>query len=104
MLARGSLGLCWKTSPSMPFRGIEGDVFQHSPKLPRASINLRLGLRRKTDYLGIAAIFEVEHSVVAPAMLVVADQASLGVGGKRRLAGARKPEENCHIAVGADVG
>ena len=88
----------------MPRDGIEGDVFQHGPKLPRARINLRLGLRRKADHLGIAAIFEVEHSVVAPAMLVVADQVALGVGGKRRLAGARESKENCHIAAGADVG
>ncbi len=37
-------------------------------------------------------------------MLVVANQMPLGVGGKRRLAGARKPEEDGDIAVGADVG
>ncbi len=36
-------------------------------------------------------------------MLVVADQVPFGVGGKRRLASPRKPEENCNIAAGADV-
>ena len=40
---------------------------------------------------------------VAPGVLVVADQRTLGVGGQRRLAGARKPEEDGDVAVLADV-
>ena len=70
-----------------PGNGIEADVFQHRTKAPRALINLRLGLGRKTDHFGVAAIFKVEHAIVAPAMFVIANQMSSGVGGQRRLAG-----------------
>ena len=73
------------------------------PNRPRRSVDLGLGLRGQPDDLRVAAAFEVEDAVVRPAVLVVADQMPLGIGGERRLAGARKPEEHRHAAVVADV-
>jgi hypothetical protein len=46
----------------------------------------------------------VEHAPVTPAVLIVADQGSVGVGRQRRLASARETEEKRDIAVLALVG
>jgi hypothetical protein len=51
-------------------------------------MDLRLGFGRETNDLGVAAVLEVEDAVLAPAMLVVADQAAGGVGREGGLAGA----------------
>ena len=59
---------------------------------------------READHLRVAAALDVEDAVVAPAVLVVADQRALGIGGERRLAGAREAEEDRDAPVGADVG
>ena len=53
--------------------------------------------------LGVAAAFDVEDAVVAPAVFVVADEAAFGVGGERRLAGAGEAEEESGVAAAADV-
>jgi hypothetical protein len=53
--------------------GIDHHIFEHRSESPRGGVNLRLGLGRQTDGLGVAAALEVEHAPVAPAMLVVAD-------------------------------
>ena len=58
---------------------------------------------RQADGLGVAAALEVEDAVVAPAVLVVADEDPLGIGRERRLARARQAEEDRHVAVRADV-
>ena len=50
--------------------------------------DLRLLFFAQVDAFGVAAALEVEDSKVAPAVLVVADEASLGVGLKRSLAGS----------------
>ena len=41
-----------------------------------------------------AAALEVKNAVIVPAVLVVADEKTLGIGGKGGLAGAGKSEEN----------
>ena len=74
------------------------------PKRRVTRVDLRLGLLRKADDLGVAAVLEIENAVVAPAVLVVANQVAVGVGGKRGLAGAGEAEEDGHVAVVADVG
>ena len=71
---------------------IEHHVFQHRAKAQRLE-DVRLALGRQIDRLGVAAAFDVEDAVVAPAMLVVADEMALGVGGQRRLARAAEAEE-----------
>ena len=66
--------------------------------------DLGLGLGREADRLGVAAALEVEDAVVAPAVLVVADQQPLGIGRERRLARAGEAEEDGDVlAVLRDV-
>src|SRR2546425_355725 len=67
---------------------VEHDVFQHRAETLTGGIDLRLGLARQLDALGVAAAFEIEDAVLAPAVLVVADQRALGIGRQRGLAGA----------------
>ena len=64
----------------------------------------RLAFLGEFDALGVTAAFEVEHALVAPAVLVVADQAAVRVGRERRLARAAQAEKQRHVAVFADVG
>ncbi len=80
---------------------VEHDVFQHRAEAPRRGEDLRLGLGRQPDRLGVAAAFEIEDAVRSPAMLVVADQRARRIGRKRRLAGARQAEEHRRVAVRA---
>ena len=55
------------------------------------------------DGLGIAAALEVEDAVVAPAVLVVADQDPFRICAEGRLARAAEAEEDSYVAVAADV-
>ena len=83
---------------------VDDDVLEQRPEGPRRRVDLRLRLGREPDHLRVAAALEVEDAVVPPAVLVVADQPSPGIGGERRLAGAREPEEDRDVAGIADVG
>ena len=80
-----------------PCDWVKGNVFQNRPKLFRRGVDLRLGRFGESDHLGVASAFEVEHALIAPAVLIVADQAARGIGGKRRFSGAAQAEEQCHI-------
>ena len=40
-------------------------------------------------YLGVTTPFDIEDAVVSPAMLVVADEQAMRIGGERGLARAR---------------
>ena len=71
---------------------IEHHVLQHRAEAQRLE-NVRLVLGREVDRLGVAAAFDVEDAVVAPAVLVVADEMALRIGGERRLARAAEAEE-----------
>ena len=71
---------------------LEHDVLQHGAEAQRLE-DVRLALRRQVDRLGVAAAFDVEDAVVAPAVLVVADEVALRIGRERRLAGAGQAEE-----------
>ena len=53
---------------------------------------------READHLGVAAALDVEDAAVAPAVLVVADQAARGIGRERRLAGPGEAEEDGDVA------
>ena len=83
--------------------GIEHHIFEHAAEAQRVP-DLRLVLFRELDALGVAAAFEVEDSVGAPSVLIVADQVRDGIGRERRLARARQSEEQRAHAVVADVG
>ena len=83
---------------------IEHDVFQHGAEAVGGVPDLRLGLGRELDGLGVAAAFEIEDAVGRPAGLVVADQDAVRIGRERGLAGAGQAEEQRAVAVLADVG
>jgi hypothetical protein len=60
-------------------------------------------LYAERDHLRVAAALEVEDAVVAPPVLVVADQRPLGVGRERRLPRPGEAEEDRDVVVVADV-
>ncbi len=83
---------------------VDGDVFQDGAEVAGGFPDQRLQFLAQLDGLGIAAALEVEDAVVAPAVLVVADQGPLGIGGQGGLAGAGQAEEQGGIAALADIG
>ena len=83
--------------------GIDDDVLEDRAEAARRLVDLRLGLARELDHLRVAATLEVEHAGIAPAVLVVADQATVRIARERRLAGAGQSEEERGVAVLADV-
>ena len=82
---------------------VDGDVLEDRPVRVRRREDLGLRRRRQADHLRVAAAFDVEDTGVAPAVLVVADQRALRIGGQCRLAGAREAEEDRDAPVVGDV-
>ena len=82
---------------------IDHDVLEHRAEAAGHRVDLRFRLRRQTNRLRVTAAFEVEHAVVAPPVLVVADQPAGGVARQRGLSSAREPEEEGRVAVRTDV-
>ncbi|MDZ7748133.1 MAG: hypothetical protein U5K43_04180 [Halofilum sp. (in: g-proteobacteria)] len=80
--------------------GIVDDVLEHGAEADGV-VDLRLGLGREVDRLGVAAALDVEDAVVRPAVLVVADERTMRVGRQRGLAGPRQAEEHGHVTGGA---
>ncbi len=72
-------------------------IFQDRAKGVGGLVDLWFGGRGKLDDFGITAVLKVEDALVAPAMLVIADQIAVGVGREGGLAGARKAEEQRDI-------
>ena len=72
---------------------VDDHVLEDRPERAGRLVDLRLGLGRQADHLRVAPALDVEDAAVAPAVLVVSDQRTVGVGGKRRLAGAAQTEE-----------
>ena len=77
---------------------IQSYVLQQSVSLDSV-VDIRLGLLVQVDNLGVAAALEVEHAVVVPAVLVIADQQTLGIGGQGGLAGAGQTEEDGSVCL-----
>src|SRR5690606_15694056 len=71
---------------------------------PAGGVDLRLALAGEVDGLRVASPFEVEDAARAPAVLIIPDQVSFGVGGKRGLPGARQAEEDGDVAGLPQVG
>ena len=82
---------------------IDDDVFEHGAEAVHGRPDLRFGGLREVDGLRVAAALEVEHAVVRPAVLVVADQRAVRIGRERGLAGAGEAEEDRDVAFGSDV-
>ena len=83
--------------------GVEDDVLKDGAKLDGVE-NIGLLLGGETNALGVAAALNVEDALVAPAVLVVTDQGTLGVGREGGLASAGETEEDGNVAVLALVG
>ena len=86
---------------------IQGDVLKQG--IPSDGVvDVRFALLIQVDDLCIAAAFEVEDTVVIPAVFIITDEKSLRIGGKGGLARSGKAEEDCgvltvHIGVGGAV-
>lgn len=83
--------------------GVEDDVLEDGSVADGAE-DIGLLLSRQTDGLGVAATLDVEDTVVAPAVLVVTNKGSVGVGGESGLASTGQTEEESDVAVLALVG
>ena len=71
---------------------IEHHVLEHRAETQRLE-DVRLALGREVDRLGVAAALDVEDAVVAPAVLVVADEMTFRIGGECRFPRAAQAEE-----------
>ena len=83
---------------------VHDGVLNHRAEVFGGGEDLRLGLGREVDDLRVAAVLDVEHTIVGPAVLVVTNEPALGVGAERGLAGARQAEEHRDAAVVGHVG
>ena len=86
---------------------VYGNVLQESVATDGV-IDVGFGFLVEVDNLGIAAALIVEDAVVVPAVFVVADKQTLGVGGKGGFAGSGQTEEDggvlaVHVGVGRAV-
>src|SRR5678816_4295123 len=64
---------------------IERDVLEYGAESLRGGVDLRFCLGGQPNHLRIAAALEVEHTVGAPPVLVVANELSMDVARERRL-------------------
>jgi len=71
---------------------------------PDGTVDVRLILLAQVDGLGITASFEVKYPVIVPAVLIVAYQRPVRIGGKGGFAGSREAEEDCDITIPAYIG
>ena len=83
--------------------GVEDNVLEDGTEADGVE-NIRLLLSGETNALGVAASLNVEHALVGPAVLVVTNEGTLGVGGEGGLASSGKTEEDGHITARALVG
>src|SRR5699024_7692788 len=75
---------------------VKSHVLKKRVSLDRV-VDIRLGIFVQVNNLCIASAFEVEDTVVIPAVLVVTDEKSLRVCGKCCLSCSGKSEEDCCI-------
>src|SRR5258705_11685594 len=61
---------------------VQNHVFQHGAETQRLE-DIRFALRCEVDCFRVATAFNVEDAFITPAMLVVSDELTLGIGGKR---------------------
>ena len=81
---------------------LKANVLQHGPK-PNGLENFRLSLWAEINGLGIATALHVEHAVLGPSVLVVADELPVGVAAQRGLSRSRQPKEHRDIPLFAHV-
>ena len=70
---------------------LKANVLQHGPK-PNGLENFRALLWAEINGLGIATALHVEHAVLGPSVLVVADELPVGVAAQRGLSRSNSPK------------
>ena len=100
----GVLGIFGVVEIERAGRWVHHHILQHRAEAFGGGEDFRLGLARQLDHLGVAAAFDIEDAILAPAMLVIAHQGARGIGRQRGLAGAGKPEKYGRFAILADIG
>lgn len=85
------------------FAGDKGHIL-HDGARAHSPVNLRLLVFREVDGFGIAATLKIENGIGRPPMLIIANQAAVGIGAERGFTRAAQSEENSRIAVLAQVG
>lgn len=76
--------------------GVNNDILKDASKLDGIK-NLGLLVSRQVDAFGIAATFDVEDSVVSPAMLIVANEIPMDVSRQGSLTSARQAKEQSDV-------
>ena len=76
---------------------VEHDVFKNGTKLDGVK-DFRFFFVRQINALCVASTFNVEHTVVGPAVLVVANQHTVGVGAQRSFTSAGKPKKERYFS------
>ena len=79
--------------------GIEDHVLEDRAEPARRRVDLWLGLGGELDHLRVTAAFEIEDAAVAPAMLVISDQAPLRIARQGGLPRTRQAKEERGITV-----
>ena len=87
-----------------PSCAIHAHVLQDGPKLSRGLVDLRLRLCGKMDNLRVAATLEIEHSAIAPSVLIVPNKGAAGISGQCGFPRAGQSEEDRNSAIGTDIG
>ncbi len=72
---------------------VDRHVFEDGPEPPGGFVNFRFAFAREPDDLRIAAAFEIEHAVIAPAVFIIANQRAVGIGRQRGLPVPDKPKK-----------
>ena len=90
---------CFRVQVQLARVRIDRNVLEDRAEAVRGRVDVRLVDVAQADRLGVAAALEVEDALVAPAVLVVADQDALRIRAERGLAGAGEAEEDRHVAV-----
>jgi len=79
------------------------NIFEYRPEFLGTSVYLWLGGRGEVDDLGVTAAFNIENALVAPSVLIVADQLAGGVGRQSSFSGSGETKEESGVAVTTDV-
>ena len=76
---------------------VQNHVFQYGAETQRLE-NIGFALRCEVDGFRVAAAFDIEDAILAPAMLVVSDEMTLRIGRKGGLASAAEAEKQRRTA------
>ncbi len=86
---------------------VNGNIFQKGVAAD-SIVDIGFAFFVEVDNLGIAATLEVEHAVIVPAVFVITDEQTFGIGRQCGLTGAAETEEDScvftlHVGVGRAV-